>query len=89
METNKDFWELQRDLSFEWSRYVLGKPEVLDDIPQNAQIVFIVDDNPSFSSWSVEMNKAKRELNQPVLFVRVKKILPTRLVEPHLETTLK
>lgn len=85
MEKDKDFWELQRDLSFEWSRYVLSHSEVLDNIPDNAQIIFLLEDNPSFTSWSLEMNKAKRETNQPAIFVRVKTFLPSRLVEPHLE----
>lgn len=89
MERDKDFWEIQRELSFEWSRYVLSRPEILDDIPDGAQVVFLLEDNPSFSSWSLEMNKAKRELNQPVIFVHIKTFLPSRLVEPHLETTLK
>lgn len=85
MEKDKDFWELQRDLSFEWSRYVLSHPEVLDVIPNNAQIVFLLEDNPSFTTWSLEMNKAKRGPNQAAIFVRVKSFLPSRLVEPHLE----
>ena len=89
MERDKDFWEIQRDLSFEWSRYVLSRPEILDDIPDGAQVVFLLEDNLSFTSWSLEMNKAKRELNQSVIFVHIKTFLPSRLVEPHLETALK
>lgn len=87
MGKDKDFWEIQRDLSFEWSRYVLTHPKVLDNIPDNAQIVFMVEDNPSFTSWSLEINKAKRKLSQPAVFVHIKRILSSRLVEPHLETT--
>jgi hypothetical protein len=85
MEANKDFWELQREIIFEWSRYVLSHPDILDDVPNNARIVFMLDDNPAFTSWSLKMNEAKRESDQPIIYVRVKKFLPSRLVEPHLE----
>ncbi|MBU0896502.1 MAG: DUF5647 family protein [bacterium] len=86
METNKNFWELQREISFEWNRYIINNPEVIDKIPNNAQVVFLLNDNHSFSSWSIETNKAKREPKQPVIFVHLKSFLPSRLVEPQLET---
>jgi hypothetical protein len=39
----KMFWETQRTLSFEFSRYVLSHPEFAKKIPSGAQVVFLLD----------------------------------------------
>ena len=40
MKKDDHFWELQRTLSAEFSKYVLSHLETDDQIPDNAQIVF-------------------------------------------------
>ncbi len=82
------FWELQRTLGFEFSRYVLKHPDIAEKIPADALIVFQINNNPEFNKWAKKMAKLNKEVGQKVLIVDVEKLLPpfeTRLVNPQLE----
>ena len=92
MINDKDFWELQRTLSAEFSKYVLSHPQLDDQIPDNAQIVFQLKDNPDFNKWSKEVGLTQKEPNQPVIIVEIDELAPpleSRLVNPHLEVISK
>jgi len=43
------FWELQRTIGFEFSRYILKHPGFAKQIPEDALIVFQIKDNPEFN----------------------------------------
>ena len=82
------FWELQRTIGFEFSRYVLKHPEFSKKISDNALIVFQIKDNPDFNSWAIKIAKANKEQGQKLLVVDIEKLLPvfeTRLVNLHLK----
>lgn len=83
-----NFWEIQRTIGFEFSRYLLKHPEVAKQIPDNALIVFRIKNNPGFNKWAEQMGKLNKEAGQPILIVDIEKLLPpfeTRLVNPRLE----
>ena len=50
---NDLFWELQRTLSAEFSKYVISHPEIDEKTPDGAQIVFNLKDNPEFNEWAL------------------------------------
>lgn len=82
------FWELQRTLSAEFSKYVLDHPEMDEQIPDGALVVFNLEDNPEFNEWAIGVAKSQREANQPVVVVKTQKLLPpleSRLVNPRVE----
>lgn len=86
-----EFWELQRSLGFEFSRYILAHPEFAERIPLNALIVFQLKDNPGFNEWVIRIAKAHKEPDQPAIIIEVEKLLPpleSRLVNPTLQETL-
>lgn len=88
MTEEKYFWELQRTLSAEFSKYVLAHPEIDDRIPNNAQIVFRIKGNDDFNAWSQQISIAQREPNQPVIIVEIDDLAPpleSRLINPHVE----
>lgn len=88
----KSFERLQRELSFEFSRYVLANPDFADKIPLGAQIVFLIEDNPEFNSWSRKVNESQREPEQPVVYIKIEGLAPaqaSRLINPHLELSTK
>lgn len=92
MVNDKYFWELQRTLSAEFSKYALSHPQIDDQIPDNAQIVFQIKDNAEFNKWSREAGFAQKEPNQPVIIVEIDELAPpleSRLVNPHLEVASK
>jgi hypothetical protein len=75
-------------LSFEFSRYILAHPEVEEQIPKGALVVLLLEDDPDFNERAMELGQAKKEEKQPVVIVRVQKLLPpteSRLVNPKLE----
>ena len=83
-----DFWEIQRTIGFEFSRYVLKHPEIAEQIPPNALIIFQIETNPEFNKWEKQRAKSSREPGQRVLIVDIEKLLPpfeTRLVNPKIE----
>lgn len=87
MSNDKYFWELQRTLSAEFSKYVLAHPEIDGQIPNNAQIVFHLKGNTEFNKWSEKIGLAQRESNQPVVIVEIDELAPpleSRLINPHL-----
>ena len=90
--TDKELFNKNLDISHEFSKYLLNHPEIENKIPPDALVVFIVEDDPELSQKNIEMNRTNREPNQPLIFVKIKGIRPpeeSRLIEPHLETSLK
>jgi len=74
-------------LTTELDRYVLEHPEFAEQIPPNAQVVLLPEDDPELSKRNLEISRAQREPGQPVVYVRIEKVLPplSRLVNPRIE----
>lgn len=92
MIDDKYFWELQRTLSAEFSKYALAHPEIDDQIPDNAQIIFHIKGHSEFNEWGETIGLAQRESNQPVIIVEIDDLAPpleSRLINPHLEVLSK
>ena len=83
--SHDDFLTLQRELGFEFSRAALHDPSLEERIPDNAQIVFLLDRQPAFNKRSLALAKRQHEPRQPVVLVHIERLLPTRLVKPRLE----
>ena len=76
-------------LTTEFDRYILEHPEFSEQIPHNAQIVLLPEDDPELSRRNLEISMAQREPGQPVVYVRIEKLLPplSRLVYPRIEVS--
>ena len=76
-------------LTTEFDRYLLEHPEFSESIPPNAQIVLLPEDDPELSRRNLELSEAQREPGQPVVYVRIEKLLPplSRLVNPRIEVS--
>jgi hypothetical protein len=86
--TDKEFFDKSLTLSFEFSRYIIAHSEVEEQIPKGALVVLVLEDDPEFNQRAMELAQTKREANQPVVVVRVQRLLPpteSRLVNPKLE----
>jgi hypothetical protein len=86
--TDKEFFDKSLTLSFEFSRYIIGHPEVEEQIPKGALVVLLLEDDPDFNRRAIELAQSKKEENQPVVIVRIQRLLPpteSRLVNPRLE----
>ena len=86
--TDKEFFDKSLTLSFEFSRYAIAHPEIEEEIPKGALVVFLLEDDPDFNKRAMELALAKKETDQPVVIVKVQKLLPpteSRLVNPRVE----
>lgn len=86
--TDKEFFDKSLTLSFEFSRYIIAHPEVEEKIPESALVILLLEDDPEFNQRAMELAQSKRETDQPVVIVRVQRLLPpteSRLVNPRLE----
>jgi hypothetical protein len=75
-------------LSFEFERYILEHPEMLEQIPQGVQIVLLPKDDPELYRINLEIARRAREEDDasPVVYVEVEALAPprSRLVNPRL-----
>ena len=74
--TDKEFFDKSLTLSFEFSRYIMAHPEIEEQIPKDTLIVLVLDDEPEYNQRAMELAQSKREANQPVVIVRIQKLLP-------------
>ena len=84
----KELFEKNLLLTTEFNRYVLEHPEVAKRIPKDAMVVILPEYDQELSEENLKIAKAKREKNQPMILVKVKRLAParkSRLVKPLLE----
>ncbi len=82
MKNERELVKKNLELSFEFSRYLLSRPELEAKIPENALIVFNVADDPTLTRFNKTLAKRNAERGQPIITVWVKGLAPTRLLEP-------
>ena len=86
--TDQEFFARSLEVSTEFDRYVMSHPEIAERIPPHALVVFLLEQGPEFSEKSLELAHATHQPNQPVLLVKVERLITpteTRLVNPRLE----
>lgn len=68
----------------EFDRYVIEHQEFAAKIPRNAQIVLQVEGEEDYNEWSRQLAERQRELDQIVVYVKVKGLKPakSRLIKP-------
>jgi hypothetical protein len=67
--------------STEFHRYLIENEEVANNIPANALVIFQVEGDTDFNNWHKETSLRNREINQPVIYVYVKKWRNHSLIE--------
>jgi hypothetical protein len=60
----------------EFDRYVKEHPEFGEKIPENAQIILLVESDEEFNNWSTRVGREQAERGQPLLYVMIKKLGP-------------
>jgi len=86
--TDKEFFDKSLTLSFEFSRYIIAHPEVEEQIPKGALVMFLLEDDPIFNQRAMELAQTNKETDRPIVIVRIQKLLPpteSRLVNPRME----
>jgi len=86
--TDKEFADKSITLSFEFDRYLINHPELAEQIPSGASILFEVEDDPEFTTREVALARELKSKGEPFIIVQVQKLLPpfeSRLVNPRIE----
>ena len=84
----KELFEKNLVLTTEFSRYILEHPGVAKRIPKDAIVVILPEYDKELAEENLKTAEARKEENQPMVLVRVKRLAParkSRLVEPKLE----
>jgi hypothetical protein len=77
-------------LSFEFERYILEHPEMLEQIPDGAQVVLLPQDDPEL--YRINLDAAKKtdweDETAPIVYVEIEALAPprSRLINPRLAT---
>ena len=74
--TNDDIAARNLVLGFEFDKYVMRHPELLQDIPENALIVLLPRDDPELAKKNLKLANEAREPGQPIVRVVIKAMDP-------------
>jgi hypothetical protein len=72
------FEQKNAELVTEFDRYVREHPDFADRIPKNALVAMLVEGDQEFNRWSEEAAKRQAEREQPIVYVKIKRIQPIR-----------
>jgi len=75
----KEMIEKNISLSIEFSKYIFEHTEFEDKIPKGAQVVLLPEYDKKLSEYNVTIAEKQREEGQPVVYVKIRKLLPPRL----------
>jgi len=66
------------ELVTEFDRYVREHPEFADQIPDGSLVAMLLEGDEEFNRWSLEGAKRQAEQDQPIVYVKIKQLEPTR-----------
>ena len=73
---NDDFFTKNSELSMEFSKYVLGRPEMDDLLTEEKVIIFLPEFDPDLKDFNMRMGKDIEAEGGEVLYVKVKELSP-------------
>jgi Family of unknown function (DUF5647) len=72
------FEQKNAELVTEFDRYVQEHPDFAKRIPYNALVAMLVEGDQEFNRWSQEGAQRQAEKEQPIVYVKIKRIEPIR-----------
>ena len=85
--SQRDFFSKNLTLSTEFDLYLLEHPEVAEQIPKDALIVLLPEDDQELCTYNLQNAKKMKRPNQRVIYVKIKGLEPprSRLINPQVE----
>ena len=68
------FEQKNAELVTEFDRYVREHPDFAEQIPDNALVAMLVEGDHEFNRWSEEGARRQAEEQQPIVYVKIKRI---------------
>ena len=75
----KEMIEMNLSLSIEFSKYIFEHSELEDKMPKGAQIILLPEYDKELCEYNLMIAEKQREREQPVVYVKIKKLLAPRL----------
>jgi hypothetical protein len=73
---DREFAQRVVDLAFEFNRYVIEHPEITEEIGPEARIFFQVEGDEEFNVWSHQFALNQPPSDQPIVWIKIKKLKP-------------
>lgn len=74
----EDLFKKNHILGIEFDRYLLEHPEFLEEVPENAEIFFIPEEDPELSQENLRIAEAQKAGGKIVVLVRIGRLSPPR-----------
>lgn len=85
---DREFGQRVVDLAFEFNRYVIEHPEIIEKIGLQARIFFEIEGDEEFNAWSRQFAASQPSDDRPMVWIKIKKLRPiqSRIEELELVT---
>ena len=87
----EDFARKQMELTSEFAKYTMERPEVDEMLPEDSYVYFEIEGEPGFNEYSRKLaERREREDGMATVCVRVKGLAPpqgSRLIDPQIVST--
>ena len=67
-----EMFRLNVDLQAAFMQYVIARPEILDQLPDDFRLVILSDDDPALSWRNLELLKEQGDADKPIVIVRMR-----------------
>lgn len=74
----EDLFKKNHILGIEFDRYLLEHPEFLEEVPENAEIFFIPEEDPELSQENLRIAEAQKAKGKTVVLVKIGRLSPPR-----------
>jgi len=74
-----EMFKMNVDLQAAFMQYVMDRPEVLDQLPDEFRLVILSDDDPELSRCNLELLKEQGDTSKPTIIVRMRTLERTDL----------
>ncbi len=74
----EDLFRKNHVLGVEFDRYLLEHPELIEQIPEGAEVFFLPEDDPDLFEENLKLAKEKRISSGRVVMVKIGRLTPPR-----------
>ena len=66
-------------ISAEFDKFVIEHPEVLDQIPDGAQLIFLPEYDPELCAENLKLSKSVTGKKKPIIYIKLNKLSHTKI----------
>ena len=74
----EDLFKKNHILGIEFDQYLLEHPEVLEQIPENAEVYFLPEEDPEVSQENFKIAEAQKAAGRTIVLVRIGRLSAPR-----------